>query len=61
MMGTALLSLTTSVTSRMWTMSYWPTSSAGGSVNMSHSRSVTFDGSHLVDGAWARLMSNPSS
>ena len=60
-MGRGLLSLTTSVTSRMCTISYWPTSSAGGSVNMSHFPSVTFEGSHSTDGACARLMSNPSS
>ena len=28
---------------------------------MSHFRSVTFEGSHLTNGACARLMSNPSS
>lgn len=60
-MGRGLLSLTTSVTSRICMISYCPTSSAGGSVNMSHFRSVTIQGSHLTNGACARLMSNPSS
>lgn len=61
MTGRALLSLITKVINRTCTMSYWPTSSAGGSINISHLCILIFEGSRFCAGAWTRLMSNPSN
>lgn len=51
----------TTVINRMWTISNLPTTSAGGSVNMSHFCNLTLDGRQADAGVWVRLMSNPSN